>query len=385
MEKFIYEIPTKVYFGEGQIIGLKEEVKKYGTRLLLVYGGNSIKRNGIYESITKLLDEAGVELWEESGVQPNPKITSVERGVRTCREHDIQMVLAVGGGSCIDCAKAIAAGACSESEPWNLVLHSEMIQKVLPIMCVVTLAATGSEMDGIAVINNPTTNEKRPMKHPKLRPSVAVLDPTYTYSVPKYQTAAGTADIMSHLMETYFSRHEGYMQARMEEALMKTCIHYGPIAMRDPENYEARANLMWTSTWAINDMLKCGRPVTWSVHAIEHQLSAYYEVTHGVGLAVLTPHWMRKVLSEQTVDDFAMFARNVWHVEEEDSYKAAEEGIRELEAFFRVLELPETLREAGVKDQRYFQNMAEKAMPFLKDTYVALTKDDVIDLYEKSF
>ncbi len=385
MENFVYDIPTRVYFGKGQIRFLGEELRRFGTKVLLVYGGKSIKNSGLYQKVVDILEKEFLEFWEVGGVKPNPELSSVEQGVLICKNFGIQSVLAIGGGSCIDCAKAIAAGACSGKTPWELVEDSSSIERVLPVLCVLTIAATGSEMDGIAVISNPDIREKRPMKHPALRPKVSILDPEYTFSVSKYQTASGTADIFSHLMETYFSHYKGYMQARLAEGLMKTCVFCGRKAMENPEDYEARANLMWTATWAINDMLKCGRPVTWSVHAIEHQLSACYGITHGVGLAVLTPHWMRLVLKKETVEDFAQYARAVWDVDEADPFWMAEEGIRKLEEFYDFLGLPATLRETGVPDKSRFEEMAAKAMPFLEGTYEPLSLMDVIKIYEDSF
>lgn len=385
MENFIYDIPTKVFFGKGQITMLHTIIPDYGKHVLLVYGSGSIKRNGVYDQVLKEIYKAKAEVQELSGVEANPQIETVRKGVQLCEKFHIDMIIAVGGGSVIDCAKAIAASFGSGKDAWKLIEEPSNISEVLPVIAVSTMAATGSEMDGIAVISDYKKKEKRPLKHSLIRPKAAILDPVYTYSVSPVQTAAGISDIFSHLMETYFSKIEGYMQKRLCEGLMKTCIHNGLLAYNDGNNYEARANLMWTASWAINDFLKAGQSVTWSVHAIEHQLSAYYDITHGIGLAVLTPTWMEHILNESTISDFARFAREVWDVTEKDSWKAAQEGIKCLRAFFAKLQLPQTLQQTGICERTYFEEMAEKALPYLKGTYVPLTKEDIIRIYEKSF
>lgn len=289
MKNFDYNIPTRVHFGKGQISKLRGEVKNFGHNVLLVYGGNSIKRNGIYDQVMEQLNDSDINVFELSGIAPNPRIDSARDGVKLCKECKIDVILAVGGGSVIDCSKLIAAGAFYDGDPWDLVLKSSLIKEALPIISVLTLSATGSEMDGFAVISNMETNDKLGMGGEILKPRVSILDPEYTYTVPANQTAAGTADIMSHIIETYFHDVEGaYLQDRFAESLLKTCIEFGPIAVKEPENYDARANLMWASSHAINGMISYGTDVGWSVHPMEHELSAYYDITHGVGLAILT-------------------------------------------------------------------------------------------------
>ena len=249
MLNFNYSIPTKIFFGKDKIDVLPNELKKYGTKILLVYGGGSIKKTGLYDQIVGILETNDICFWELSDVEPNPRIESVRKGIELARENKIEVILAVGGGSVIDCAKVIAAGISYKGDAWDIVLDPRKIISVLPIASILTLAATGSEMDNGAVINNPETNEKLGTGHKEMAPKFSILDPTYTFSVPKNQTAAGTVDIMSHIFEVYFSNtSEAYVQNRMAEALLKTCIHYGRIAIDEPENYEARANLMWTSS-----------------------------------------------------------------------------------------------------------------------------------------
>ena len=284
MYNFTHDIGTIVHFGKGQIEKLPGAVKQYANKVLLTYGGGSIKKNGIYDAVIKGFKENGIEWVELSGIDPNPRVTSVREGQKICKEQGIEAIVAVGGGSTLDCSKAIACAAFYDGDPWDLWTGKAPIQKALPLLTVLTLSATGSEMDTGGVITNLETNDKLGAGAPILRPKVSILDPTYTYSVNKYQTAAGTADIISHVLEVYFSRvTDAYLQDRFCEALLKTAIHYGRIAMDEPENYEARANLMWTSSLAINDMIANGKACAWSVHPMEHELSAFFDITHGVG------------------------------------------------------------------------------------------------------
>lgn len=383
MENFVYSIPTKIYFGKGQICHIGEIVSDYGKKALLVYGGGSIKRNGIYDDVVKYLKESNVSWCELSGVEPNPRITTVRKGVELCRKENIDVIVPIGGGSTIDCAKVIAGAVTYPNDAWDIVLDPSKIVSVLPIVSVLTLSATGSEMDTFAVISNMETNDKIGTGHEDMRPKASILDPSYTYSVSAYQTAAGTADIMSHILECYFSNVEGYLQDRMAEGLLKTCIEYGVKAVHHPDDYEARANLMWTSSWAINNFIKLGKDVAWTVHPMEHQLSAYYDITHGVGLAILTPHWMKYVLNENTVAKFKEYGVNVWGIDsEKDPFEIAEEAIQKTKDYFLAMGIPMTLKEVGIEDEKYFDVMAEKAAADLKGAYVELTKEDVKKIYQ---
>lgn len=364
MLNFTYDIGTKIYFGKGQISNLGQAVKTHGSKALLVYGGGSIKKTGVYDAAMASLKEAGVEVFELPGVEPNPRITTVREGAALCRKHGIEVVVPVGGGSTIDCAKVIAGAVSYQGDPWDLVTRKAAYVSVLPIVSVLTLAATGSEMNGGAVISNMDSNDKLGTGHPAMRPKASILDPTYTFSVNKYQTAAGTADIMSHIMENYFWNDVGaFLQDRMAEALLKTCIEYGVRAYNNPEDYEARANLMWAGSHAINGLISLGKEHPWSVHAMEHQLSAYYDITHGVGLALLTPVWMEKILNDQTVDKFVAFATNVWGIAPAaDKYATARAGIEALRDYFKnKLDISMTLPEVGIKDDTNFDVMAAKA------------------------
>ncbi len=365
---------------------LPNEIKKYGKKVLLVYGGGSIRKIGLYDKVLDLLNENNIKCIEISGVEPNPRIDTVRRGVRFVKSDKIDVILPIGGGSTIDCAKAISAGSFYDGDPWDLIVDSSKIKKVLPIISVLTLAATGSEMDAGAVISNLETREKLGFGHPDLRPKASILDPEYTYTVPKNQTAAGTADIMSHILEVYFSKNEGaYLQDRMCEALLKTCIHYGPIAYRDGENYEARANLMWASSLAINGLLSNGKSGAWSVHPIEHELSAYYDITHGVGLAILTPNWMEYVLDNTTIEKFVQYGINVWDIDKSlDKEKIAKESIEKTREFFKSLEIPSSLKEININD-KHFEDMAEHCVrKGIIDGYKLLDKDSIIQIFKSS-
>ena len=283
MNNFVYDIPTKVYFGKDQLTHLGEELKKYGKKVLLTYGGGSIKKTGLYDNVIAQIKTAGLEVYELSGIKPNPSIQSVRQGAQLCKEHGIEVVLAVGGGSTIDASKWIAAGACVEHDPWDFFVKWSPVEKALPVLSVLTLAATGSEMNGGGVISNEDTLDKKGRVEQILRPKVSFLDPTNTYTVSAYQTACGSADILSHVMEVYFHMDDDlYMLDCVMEGLMKTVIKYAPIAIKEPNNYEARANLMWASSWAINRFVNGGRQHAWSCHPMEHQLSAVYDITHGL-------------------------------------------------------------------------------------------------------
>ncbi len=362
MNNFIYDIPVRVYFGKGQIEHLGEELKKYGERVLLVYGGGSIKKNGLYGAVASEIKDAGLELSELSGVDPNPKIHSIREGQKLCKEKKIDMVLAVGGGSVIDCAKVVAAAACVDFDPWDFLGKGVPIEKALPVISVLTIAATGSEMDNCAVISNPDTEDKIAISSSHMVPRASFLDPTYTYTVNRYQTACGAADILSHVFEIYFAKERSlYMVECFMEGLMKTVIRYAPVALREPDNYEARANLMWASSWAINGFIEYGKNVTWICHPLEHELSALYDITHGLGLAILTPRWMEYCLDETTAERFRQFGVNVLGIEKDLApMEAAKKSIEMLSDFlFHTLGLSRTLTEIGI-DDRNIKAMAEK-------------------------
>lgn len=385
MENFNFYAPTKMLFGAGKVAELPREMKPFGNRVLLVYGGGSIKKNGIYDTVAGLLRGEGFEIFELGGVTPNPRISAVRCGVSLAWENHVDMVLAVGGGSTVDCGKAIAAGACYEGDPWELVKDPGKITAALPIFAVLTMAATGSEMNPTAVISNPETKEKQGVHSGYLYPKASVLDPTYLYTLPAVQTAAGVADIMSHIFEGYFKRTEdAYVQDKFAEGILKTCIKWGPVALTEPENYSARANIMWAASMALNGLCGCGKAGKWSCHAMGHQLGAYYDMTHGVALAIVTPAWMRYILSEDTVDKFVDYAINVWGFPREtDRFALANMGIDATEQFFADCGLPSRLSELGIGASD-FEAMARAAVPYANldtEAYVPLREEDVVNIY----
>ncbi len=381
MDNFIFNAYTKIYFGKGMIKNLPEAISAHGKNVLLVYGGGSIKRNGIYDAVKNLLSDCNII--ELPGVDPNPRIETVREGVRLCKAHQIDVILAVGGGSVIDCSKVIGAGYYYDGDAWDLVVESSKITKVLPIVTILTLAATGSEMNKNAVISNMAINEKLGTGSMNMIPQASILDPEYLYTLPAIQTAAGTADIMSHIFENYFKKEEDtFIQNKLAEGLLETCIKYCPIALEEPNNYEARANLMWASTLALNGLVGAGKPGSWTCHPIEHELSAFYDITHGIGLAILTPRWMRHILNEQTVDKFVAYAKNVWHLPEmSDRFAYANAAIDATENFFKNCGIPMTFSEIGINEE-HFEVMAEKAVRIggLAWSYVPLTKEDVMSI-----
>lgn len=385
MDSFVYHLPTKVYFGPDQLANLGLEAAQFGKTVLLCYGKGSIKKTGLYDRVKSVLEEHGLTVIELSGIEPNPKIESVREGVKLCKENDVDCVVAVGGGSVIDCAKIICAGACTDADPWDFFGKKLPITKALPLIDVLTLAATGSEMDDCGVISNPDTKEKMGATSPVLIPEVSFMDPTLTMSVPPYQTAAGSADILNHILEDYFSHEKNmYMLSRSMEGLMKTVIHYAPIVMKEPDNYEARANLMWASSWAINGFNRGGNPKAWSMHPIDHQLTAFYNVTHGHGLAIITPRYLNYVRNEQTLPRLVEYGVNVWGID-----PALPEGeivdlaIEKTANFlFKDLGLVDNLEDLGIKSE----DLPEMARRACKNNaihgFVDLTPSDVEAIYE---
>lgn len=363
MNNFVYDVPTKVYFGENQLENLGPELAKYGKKVLLTYGGGSIKKIGLYDRVVAEIKKQGLDLYELAGIEPNPRIDTVRKGAELCKKEGIDVVLAVGGGSTIDASKFIAAGACTDTDPWDFFVKDTPIDKALPIFSILTLAATGSEMDAGGVVSNPETNEKIGRMAEILLPKVSFLDPTTTYTVNAYQTACGSADILSHIIEVYFNMDQDLqMLDGVMEVLMKTVIKYTPIAIAEPDNYDARANLMWTSSWALNGFVNGGKRQAWSCHPMEHELSAFYDITHGLGLAILTPRWMEYTLDETTVSKFYQFGVNVFGLDPKlPLMDVAKEAIQRLsDFFFDACGLKSTLTAIDIDDTN-FAVMAKKA------------------------
>ena len=370
MNNFIYSIPTTAYFGKGQINILGETIKAHGgSKVLLAYGGGSIKENGIYDAIIEQFGKAGLAHVELSGIQPNPRIESVEEGIKLYRENGCDFILAVGGGSTLDACKAIAAGVKYDGPVSDLFVNESGLSNIAaaaPLATILTIAGTGSEMDMGAVITVGEDHKKKVLMHPLVNPKFSILDPEYTYTVPEYHSMAGVADILCHLMEQYFTPDAAAkVQDRMNEGLMKAVLEDAPKILVDPQDYDARANIMWASSMALAGFqLLLGKPMfAFPLHGMGHELSSRYDMTHGVTLELVTPAWMRHTMSAapEYLPIFARFARNVMEVREEDDAEAAEAGVRRLEAFYSAIKMPTNLREAGVRDED-LETIAEKAV-----------------------
>ncbi|WP_170236873.1 iron-containing alcohol dehydrogenase [Streptococcus hyovaginalis] len=392
MENFRLQIPTDIRFGKDRLKELPDAIAPFGKKILLTYGGGSIKQSGLYDRVLSLLNERDFTVVELSGIAPNPKIDSVRQGAALIRQHELDVILAVGGGSVIDASKVIAAAAFYDGDAWDLVLDSSKVGKALPIVDILTLAATGTEMNRGAVISNPETNEKLGTGGWELIPRVSFLDPTLTYTVPRWQTAAGAADILSHLFEQYFNRTEGVdVQDNIAEGLMKTVFKHGPIALQTPDDYTARANLLWASTLALNGLVERGRQGGWTCHAIEHELSAFYDITHGIGLAILTPRWMKHCLDTDasTHAKFAAYGRNVWGINGDNDEDVARQAVERTYQFFKEdMAIPMTLPEVGIVSKELVSRMSELAVhhgDLSGHVFVPLSVQDVESIIEASF
>lgn len=362
MNDFIYQNPTKIYFGKDQLKNLGNEIKNYGNRVLITYGGGSAKRSGLFNKIKNTLDEAGIEWFEFGGIEPNPRVETVNKAIEMCREKNIEVLLPLGGGSTIDATKAIAAGYYYDGDVWDIWTRKVKVSQSLPIIPILTISATGSEMNPGSVLSKPDTNEKIGLVIPSNLPKASFLNPENTFTVNAFQTAAGAADTISHLLEQYLTHEHIEMMDEITEGILRTVIKFSPIALKEPENYEARANLMWASTWALNGFLLVGKRTAWSCHDMEHELSAFYDITHGLGLAILTPRWMEYVLDSENAFRFKRLAIKVFNVVDNgDDIEIAKKGIEKLLNFFKVdLKLASTLTDINI-DDKHFKEMALKA------------------------
>ena len=379
MQNFDYQTPTRLIFGKGVIGQLPGVLEPIGRKVLLAYGGGSIKKIGLYQKVHELLK--GFDIVELSGIQPNPKYDpSVLDGVRLCKEHKVDVILAVGGGSVLDCSKAIAAGACYDGDPWDLITCKVKAKAALPVVDIITLAATGSEYDIYGVISRTETNDKIGYGDPLLYPVCSFLDPTYTFSVSKKQTAAGIADAMNHTMEQYFTEDTTLLNDGFCESMLRSLMVNGRKCLENPEDYTARAEMMLACTYGCNGILALGNsPSGWPCHAIEHALSAYYDITHGWGLAIITPRWMRHILSERTLDRFVKYGVNVFGIDASlDKWEIADKAIDATYAFFESIGIPMHLREVGI-DERRIGEMARHIAENegLENAYVPLSEQDI--------
>lgn len=386
MENFIYQNPTKLIFGKDQLEQLKTEVPAYGNKVLLVYGGGSIKRIGLYDQVIEQLQEIHTTIFELSGVEPNPRISTVRKGVEICKSEGIDFILAVGGGSVIDCTKTIAAGAKYEGDAWDIVTKQTMVKDALPFGTVLTLAATGSEMNPSTVITNWETNEKYGWGSPFVYPRFSILDPVNTFTVPRNQTIYGIVDMMSHTFEHYFHNAEHTeFQDRMCESLLITVIETAPKLLENLEDYEHRATMLYCGTMALNGMISMGYRGDWATHNLEHAVSAVYDIPHGGGLAILFPNWMKHTLSANP-ERYRQLAVRVFGVNPEGktAEEAGLEGIEKLREFWTSIDAPSRLAYYDIDDSK-LEVMADKAMANGEyGKFKVLNRDDTLAIYRAS-
>ncbi len=388
MSNFEFYTPTHVYFGRDTQRQVGDLVRAQGCKKVLVhFGGQSARRSGLLDQIEASLDAAGVAHVQLGGVVPNPHLSLVYQGIDLCKKEGVDFILAVGGGSTIDSSKAIAAGSVYDGDYLDFYRGKEKITKALPIGTVLTIAAAGSEGSPNTVITDESTGLKKGSRGECLRPKFSIMDPTLTFTLPAYQTAAGATDIMAHICERYFSNTEGVeVTDRLCEGLLKTMIKEAPIAVKEPENYDARANIMWAGMLAHNNICGVGRVQDWASHHIEHELSAKYDVTHGAGLAVIMPKWMRYVL-ELNPDKLVQFAKRVWDVDESagSDHDIALKGIEAFEHFLKEIGMPSNFEEIGAKKED-IPVMADQVLGSKKTegNYIKLKREDIIKIYESA-
>lgn len=387
MKNFTFRNPTKIIFGEGTITKLSRELQNYGKNILLCYGGGSIKANGIYDSVIKELKLADKNVIELAGITPNPRTDKVDEGIELCKKYHIDFILAVGGGSTIDCAKAIAAAAClaEDQNYWEILFEKgQSVDEAIPLGAVLTMAATGSEMNSGAVITNVELKRKYGMHTDAVFPQFSILDPTYTYSLPRNQVVYGVADMLSHLMETYFSLpDESNVTDDLIESLMKTIINNTLIAIDNLEDYTARSNLMWAATLALNGLTTLGKSGDWMSHNIEHSLSAFYDIPHGAGLAIVHPMLLQYV-HKNHIPRFVRFAKNVWNIDStgKSDEELAQAGIDALRQFLHKIGCPITLKEVGIPTEALPEIAASTRI--FATSYHNFTTDDILKIYQSA-
>jgi len=388
MQSFVHHNPTRLYFGKGMLDRLVAEIPQYGSSVLLVYGGGSIKKTGLYDNVLELLRGLRADVRELGGVEPNPRLSTVHKGVDLCKTEGIQFILAVGGGSVIDCAKAIAVGAKYDGDVWDVISRKATASGGLPLGTVLTLAATGSEMNANSVITNWETKEKLGWSSPYAYPKFSILDPEFTFTVPRDQTVYGVVDIMSHVFEQYFHRDANTpVQDGFAETLLRTVIDAAPKLLERPDSYELRETVLYSGTMALNGTLSMGVRGDWATHNIEHAVSAVYDIPHGGGLAILFPNWMEYMLEKgDGAARLRQMATNVFGVDatgrsDED---VAAEGIRALRAFWTSIGAPSRLADYSIGEE-HLDAMADKAMRFGPfGQFKQLNREDVLAIYRKS-
>ena len=386
MQNFDYMTPTRLIFGRDAIAKLPEVMTQFGKKILLTYGGGSIKKIGLYQKVLEMLK--GYDIVELPGIQPNPKYDpSVLDGVRLCKEHNVDVILSVGGGSVLDCSKAIAAGAKYDGDPWDLISYKVKAKAALPIVDILTLAATGSEYDCGGVISRTETNDKIGYIDPLLFPVVSILDPVYTFTVSKKQTAAGIADAMNHTIEQYFVEDSTLLNDGFCESMLRSLMTNGRKCLENPEDYTARAEMMLACTYGCNGILALGNSYSgWPCHGIEHALSAYYDITHGEGLAIITPRWMRHILSERTMDRFVKYGINVFGIDPTlPKQEIAGKAIDATYEFFKSINIPMHLRDVGIDESRIDEMAHHIAVnEGLDKAYVPITEQDIKEILLES-
>lgn len=383
---FKYSNPTKLYFGENSLNYLKEELSNYGKNVQLVYGGGSIKKNGIYEQVTSILEECGKEVFEDGGVMPNPTVEKLAEGCKIARENKVDLILAVGGGSVCDYSKAVSISAHCDENPWEkyFIKFEDVECKIIPVGCVLTMVGTGSEMNGGSVI----TNHKQKLKighvfGENVFPKFSILNPKFTYSLPKYQMVSGCFDIMSHILEQYFSGEDDNTSDYIAEGLLKSLIVSTKAALKNPENYEARSNIMWTATWALNTLIAMGKSTDWEVHMIGQAVGAHTDATHGMTLsAVSIPYY--KYIMAYGLHKFKRYAVNVWNVSTEGKTdeQIAMEGIECMENYMKEIGLVMNIADLGVTDEM-IEDIAESTL-IMEGGYKVLNHNDVIEILKRS-
>lgn len=383
---FTYYNPTKIHFGKDALKNLSAELSGYGENILLMYGKGSVKKSGLYDQVIAVLKDAGKKVTELSGIKSNPTYTQLLEGVRLVRENKIDLILAVGGGSVIDCAKGISASAYCEGDPWQKYwVNSEpLANPVVPIGTILTMAGTGSEMNGGSVI----TNEEKKLKNgrvfpPELYPKFSILNPEYTFTVPRYQMSSGIFDTMSHLMEEYFSGDDDNTSDYLLEGLMRSLVHSARQALKNQEDYEARSNIMWCATMALNTITGLSKKQDWEVHMIEHQIGAYTDCAHGAGLAAISVPYYQYV-SLFGLSKFARFAKTVWEIDTSHmtEQEAADAGIEKLRGFIEELGLPLHISELGAT-REMLPEIAKSTIP--GGAYKQMNAEDILKVLEKSF
>ncbi|CAM4063238.1 iron-containing alcohol dehydrogenase [Paenibacillus alkaliterrae] len=387
MNSFQFVNPTHIVFGEGSADQVGQLASQNGKTILLVYGSGSIKKTGLYDKTISLLNHAGLTVHELPNIEPNPRLSTVNKGIDICRKQGVDFILAVGGGSVIDASKAIAAGVLYEGDVWDFFTGKAVIGKALPIGTILTLAATGSEMNGSSVVTNWEENLKRAFGSPHTYPKFSILDPTLTYTVPRNHTVNGAVDIMSHVFEQYFSLTENTpLQERFCESILQTVIENVEIALENPEDAAARANLMWCGTMALNGgLISAGMANDWASHGIEHEVSAIYDIPHGAGLAVIFPNWM-KYVHEERIDRFVQYATRIWGVNPEgkSDKDIALEGIQATRDFFTRIGAESRLADFEIGSDK-LDRMAEEAVRYgAIGSFKRLEKQDVKAILELS-